>query len=85
MLELISITQEVIQTQAKGQEEEAEHRLRANTDGTVAVLIIPSLSPALLKYLNEETCYYKVNITCYSSNAKFAINYSLWVFFLLRG
>ena len=54
------ILSQVLDTQARGQEQQAERRLRSVSAGTVAVLILPSLSPALLKYINEQTCYYKV-------------------------
>jgi hypothetical protein len=65
LLEMVSLTQEVVETRgARGQEQRAERRLRSASHGTVAVLILPSLSPKLLNYINEHTGYYKVSDTC---------------------
>ena len=38
-----------------------DERPRSTSEGTISVVIIPSITPQHLKYINEKTYFYKVS------------------------
>ena len=65
MLDLISLTKSIIsESECKGQSEGQEdwyQPRRSTSEGTVSVVIVPSISPKHLKFLNEKTQFYQVS------------------------
>ena len=68
VLDLISITQSVIEESeckvGQGDEIREDERPRSTSEGTISVVIIPSITPQHLQYINEKTYFYKVSSLC---------------------
>ena len=69
MLDLLSLTQSVIQENVdKGQGENERIDIlpegilkRGTSDGTVSVVIVPSLTPQHFRFLEQQTCFFQVS------------------------